>query len=236
MSTALHQFEVALDCEVRPCHFFLLRLGFRGLTALVSGDLSPIMVKIEPRSSTRKKWDTSKYFFLTVVVFAIVTLLRDANFDPAIVSLETWSARDQNDNLVKKDSLASLSCEAYGGPSAEYAKEMIYWRDFPEGTDDVEANVDKHNPGVDCSHRTDTSNPIVFFVLIVDFLRPIDSKHVSPFHRRHTVDAKTPKEFDTEYLTFEPDVGGWNNIRYVMTYLILMLAKHHSIFSLYHPR
>jgi hypothetical protein len=61
--------------------------------------------------------------------------------------------------------LAGLSCERYGGPSDELAREMVYWEDLPT-----------------------------------------DAKYVSPLK----------KDDRTEYLTFEPDTGGWNNIRMAM--------------------
>lgn len=42
---------------------------------------------------------------------------------------------------------------------------------------------------------------------------PSDSKHVSPFKR---------KNGPTQYLTFEPDQGGWNNIRMSMETVLAM--------------
>ena len=59
--------------------------------------------------------------------------------------------------------IAGLNCEAFGGPSNDIAKEMIYWSDIPE-----------------------------------------DSLVLSPFYD------------EDKYLTFEPDHGGWNNIRMAM--------------------
>jgi hypothetical protein len=38
---------------------------------------------------------------------------------------------------------------------------------------------------------------------------PADNQHVSPFHQRKRA----------QYLTFEPDFGGWNNIRMVRPFL-----------------
>jgi hypothetical protein len=54
--------------------------------------------------------------------------------------------------------LAGLSCEAYGGPPAQVAEEMVYWEDIPS-----------------------------------------DNKWISPFKQQSM----------TQYLTFEPDGGGW---------------------------
>jgi hypothetical protein len=41
-------------------------------------------------------------------------------------SLTAKGSSDLNDNA-----LAGLSCNAYGGPSDEHAKEMVYWQDIP---------------------------------------------------------------------------------------------------------
>lgn len=61
--------------------------------------------------------------------------------------------------------LARLECEQYGGPSAEAAKEMVYWEDIPP-----------------------------------------DRRFISPFKIKG----------ETQYLTFDPDGCGWNNMRMAM--------------------
>jgi len=61
--------------------------------------------------------------------------------------------------------VAGLNCDAFSGPSAEEAQEMVYWEDIPS-----------------------------------------DAKWSSPFHPNH-------RNGPPQYLTFEPDAGGWNNIR-----------------------
>ena len=88
--------------------------------------------------------------------------------------------------------IANLSCEAYGGPSNKDAEEMVYWEDIPR-----------------------------------------DALHMSPFHMdhpeykpQHQTGADANSENDhanankvqkiTQFLTFEPDEGGWNNIRMAM--------------------
>lgn len=69
----------------------------------------------------------------------------------------------------KPSALAGLSCEQFGGPNKEAAKEMVYWQDIPA-----------------------------------------DSLHVSRFRKRGV----------PQYLTFEPDRGGWNNIRMALETVI----------------
>jgi len=71
-------------------------------------------------------------------------------------------------NVDEKPKMATLSCQAHGGPSDEHAQEMVYWQDIPS-----------------------------------------DTHFVSPFRAKHGKEEK-------RYLTFEPDGGGWNNIRMAM--------------------
>ncbi|KAG7347749.1 GDP-fucose protein O-fucosyltransferase [Nitzschia inconspicua] len=78
-----------------------------------------------------------------------------------------------HDNIVH--AVAGLKCDNHGGPSAEAAQEMVYWRDLPQ-----------------------------------------DNTWTSPFLK---------KDGTRQYLTFEPDGGGWNNIRMSMeTVLTMALA------------
>jgi hypothetical protein len=71
--------------------------------------------------------------------------------------------------------LATLDCQAYGGPSIEAAQEMVYWQDIPS-----------------------------------------DSLYKSPFLVANQ-QLGYPK-----YMTFEPDGGGWNNIRMSMESVIAL--------------
>jgi len=91
--------------------------------------------------------------------------------DEKVTARATFEANDKEDN----HRIAGLNCDKYGGPSEEFAAEMVYWEDIPT-----------------------------------------DATFVSPFASY----GKSPK-----YLTFEPDEGGWNNIRMSMeTATVLALA------------
>jgi len=70
--------------------------------------------------------------------------------------------------ILQGSKIASLSCEAYGGPSKDLAQEMVYWSDVPS-----------------------------------------DALYVSPLKHKQKGQRR-------QYMTFEPDGGGWNNIRMAM--------------------
>ncbi|CAB9499428.1 GDP-fucose protein O-fucosyltransferase [Seminavis robusta] len=89
------------------------------------------------------------------------------------------AAQQQQQQQQQQHNLAGLQCDAYGGPSAEAAQEMVYWEDIPS-----------------------------------------DAKYISPFKSKD----------ETQYLTFEPDEGGWNNIRMNMeTVLALAFAMGRTL-------
>ena len=46
---------------------------------------------------------------------------------------------------------------------------------------------------------------------------PSDAEWVSPFHYKH-------RQLPTQYMTFEPDRGGWNNIRWVLVIKVPILS------------
>lgn len=84
--------------------------------------------------------------------------------DPSLVDTGNWG------DATHPNTLATLSCEAHGGPTTEEAQEMVYWHDIPS-----------------------------------------DTKYKSPLFQRDGVER---------FLTFEPDGGGWNNIRMAMETVI----------------
>jgi hypothetical protein len=76
----------------------------------------------------------SVFFFFGLLIYAVATL-----------SLSIWSVQvtdharsSQTNRLILPISnegdvspLTGLSCEAYGGPEVDVAREMVYWQDIP---------------------------------------------------------------------------------------------------------
>jgi hypothetical protein len=56
---------------------------------------------------------------------------------------------------------------------------------------------------------------------------PEDALHMSPFHAEHPNNKKDDVQPITQYLTFDSDHGGWNNIRMAMGTLL----RNHQKFS-----
>lgn len=90
--------------------------------------------------------------------------------------------------------------------------------------DDKEEQQQQHAlAGLDCT-RYGGPAQTQDFVYWQDI--PADSRHVSPFHRKR----KGGNNNKDEYLTFEPDHGGWNNIRMAMeTILALAFAMGRTL-------
>lgn len=88
---------------------------------------------------------------------------------------------------------------------------------------DEQQNQQQHSlAGLDCS-RWGGPAETQDFVYWQDI--PADNRHISPFHRKRK--GHTNKD---EYLTFEPDRGGWNNIRMAMeTILALAFAMGRTL-------
>lgn len=82
--------------------------------------------------------------------------------------------RHNRPKLPSDERLGHLSCEAYGGPSHEVARDMVYWQKIPS-----------------------------------------DTQYKSPFFLKEGVER---------YLTFEPDGGGFNNIR--MAFEVVLTLAH----------
>lgn len=163
------------------------------------------------------------YFFAITSIFSAVTLFLNAkhghgvfedvpslaggmqqslstSYTTSLASTDTLNAKDGQESLHEEVSnskggasalapnaghfgrsysLAGLSCEKYGGPAPDIAKEMVYWEDIPS-----------------------------------------DNQHVSPLKRKGV----------SQYLTFEPDNGGFNNIRMAMeTVLALSFAMGRTL-------
>ena len=107
---------------------------------------------------------------------------------------ESAAASDEQKKALPSE-LAGLRCEDHGGPSdPSLVAEMVYWADIPT-----------------------------------------DSEWISPFHPMRTGTGNTgalgkdgasggQQQWGEKYLTFEPDKGGWNNIRMAMETVLVLAA------------
>ncbi len=90
-----------------------------------------------PASSNCWSFQTfSLSFFAGLVAFAFMSIyIADQSIQDAMSSYRIESKANfplQTDKTAEKSHpLAGLSCETHGGPSAEQAKEMVYWQDIP---------------------------------------------------------------------------------------------------------
>jgi hypothetical protein len=146
------------------------------------------------RRGNGRRMRLSTYFLFVALLFAGFSFLFHGNLIKTALDQVPFLEATLKENFMKSSkvhsaiiprvldpnihknfkSLAGISCDRYGGPSAEAAQEMVYWQDIPG-----------------------------------------DSQYVSPFNQKKRKRAVS-SDFNntvTEYLTFEPDEGGWNNIR-----------------------
>jgi hypothetical protein len=79
----------------------------------------------------------SACFFVSLVLFSLTTLYMSNVSITHIDSVrqqQLQATRDQGKESENKNSITSLAglvCDPYGGPSADTAKEMVYWEDIP---------------------------------------------------------------------------------------------------------
>jgi hypothetical protein len=98
-----------------------------------------------PQSRHRNKpiWSLSLYFIVTVLFFSTATLFLSIGRSPASYNnlsvkssleaglLDFEMGDGKKRSATPSTKLEGLSCQAYGGPSDEVAKEMVYWEHIP---------------------------------------------------------------------------------------------------------
>ena len=73
----------------------------------------------------------SVLFFFSLLVYSLAT------FFLSILSLHLMNPATSQEEIalstedLDMNPLAGLSCDAYGGPTEDVAKEMVYWQDIP---------------------------------------------------------------------------------------------------------
>jgi hypothetical protein len=152
----------------------------------------------------------SKYFLVILLLFGVLSLVLNAHFINMIVQ----DASILEINL--KSSLSSILGESLTLPSEKIIMSGVY-----EGTMTKSAESDTageainehqhHVAGLNCEKwggpSPDAAKEMVYWEDI-----PSDAQFISPFHK---------KGGPTQYVTFEPDQGGWNNIRMAMETLLV---------------
>jgi len=157
----------------------------------------------------------TRYFALVLLAFGCVSMLMNAHHEVHTIPGNSGSHLEN----LRRDSW-SLSSQ----------KEQKKTEKFLEKKKDKEEPKDDHNvanrepkfhklAGLNCDDHGGPSEDIAKEMVFWEDI-PSDEKYVSPFK----------KKGQTQYLTFEPDGGGWNNIRMAMeTVLALAVAMGRTL-------
>lgn len=174
-----------------------------------------------PSSSSGGSFLT-KYFLVILFGFACMSLILNSQFTHIVsqdASIIEHYLKDSVQALVVKQKFLPLNNMVDDGITHEPPTE----EDSPsEGDHEVEnKHVGLANPhasriaGLNCDKyggpSVEEAQEMVYWEDI-----PSDAEWISPFHSKNRNDALP------QYLTFEPDQGGWNNIRMAMETVLAM--------------
>jgi hypothetical protein len=163
----------------------------------------------------------TKYFLVILFVFACVSLFLNTRFTHIIV--EEVSTIEQ---FLEKSVISRAAKEV---ASVLAHSELLDPESSEEGSDD-ETRIDAalsmgakhHDLNCDAFGGPDrlSAQEMVYWKDI-----PSDARHISPFHHSLKEDGH-PRQF----MTFEPDQGGWNNIRMAMETVLVRTMYVYCIF------
>jgi hypothetical protein len=154
----------------------------------------------------------TKYFLVILLCFGCLSLMLNSRFTHIVVedaSIIDNFLKDYVQSFVLKrnylpiDTTHMVDDGVRDGPNGLIASHA---ETFPhKGLANPHS---KHVAGLNCDKfggpSLEAAQEMVYWEDI-----PSDAEWLSPFHAKH-------RNGPTQYLTFEPDQGGWNNIRYAI--------------------
>jgi hypothetical protein len=165
----------------------------------------------------------TKYFLVILLMFGILTLVVNTRFTTAVVDdvsmLEMFLSNSMSKmaKTIREDGVPS-SDDKPPKKEAGASKASDGSQDGGEGSKIAEKKVPVSNhhvlAGLSCDKFGGPSKDLAAEMVYWEDI-PEDSKYVSPFKR------SAP-----QYMTFEPDGGGWNNIRMAMETVLVSTVQY----------
>ena len=156
----------------------------------------------------------TKYFLVILFSFALLSFLLNSRFTPIVVEdasiIESYLKDSVQSFVLKQNRLAidtmHMVDDAVRDERKPSPKALVASRESQSSNTGQANPHDKHVAGLNCEKfggpSMEAAQEMVYWEDI-----PSDAEWISPFHSKH-------RNGGTQYLTFEPDQGGWNNIRY----------------------
>lgn len=134
----------------------------------------------------------TKYFLIVLLLFACSLIALNSQFTKVIVKDSSVIERHLKGSLQ-----SFLNHKRETNNNIRNGLKSIHGNDFIEAVN----SHDHRLAGLNCERWGGPSNDVAQKMVYWEDI-PSDEKFVSPF-----------RQSNTQYLTFEPDAGGWNNIR-----------------------
>jgi hypothetical protein len=192
-------------------------------------------------SSSSSRIRLVTYFFWVVCFFAILTFY--VSIQQTNVPLSTAAATDilSSWKVIQTASHASTSSNTKGTKGVISSASINMDSEVNDDVDDVEEEQRHELHGLSCQNHggppDDNARAVQEMIYWENI--PQDNQHVSPFHHHYRADGSMTQQQQQQqqqyqhheyYLTFEPDHGGWNNIRMAMeTVLAIAVAMGRTL-------
>ena len=166
-----------------------------------------------PKSDTTRRkaasggFNFTHYFIVIMVFFLLTSIVMNIH-----VSKETATSLGGVQEYLR-DSFTSYSSQALMQAAGFVAPDTTAEEMAENNSDTTNDSKGKHTlAGLHCDKYGGPSQEAAKEMVYWEDI-PSDARHFSPFHKR---------QGPTQYLTFEPDEGGWNNIRMSMETVLAM--------------